>query len=87
MTEQEQRTQLRKTYQSFKEPKTRMQVARELGIDRGNICWLVDDLFESGNIAVVKVDRCPITNYKAQFLTTDSDLIKEQRQKEPTLFE
>lgn len=80
-------TQLQRTYHSFKErPKTRMQVSWETGINRANICWYVADLLKAKKIAVIKIDRCPVTKYKAQFLSTDIHLIKKKRQKQSTFF-
>jgi DNA-binding transcriptional regulator LsrR (DeoR family) len=88
MNNQKKRTQLQRTVQAFQEePKTRMQVAKEIGIDRANVCWYIHDLRMRNNIAVIKVDHCPITNHRAEFLSkTDSNLIEEKKEKEPTLF-
>ena len=79
-------SQLRKVFKAFQEkPKTRLQVAEECGILRGNVCYYVRDLKHMKRIAVIKTDRDPITKHKAEFLSTDRDLFPPELQRE--LFE
>ena len=79
-------TQLRKVYKAFKEkPKTRLQVAEECGILRGNICYYVRDLKRRKQIAVIRTGKDPITRHKSEFLSTDTDLFPPEMQRE--LFE
>jgi len=54
--------QLQQTQLSFYEkPKTMMMVAREIGVDRANICWFMRDLRTNGAVWKIRVGRCPIT--------------------------
>lgn len=49
---------------------TRMQIANCLGIERATICRRVAELRDEGRIWVVKKGLCPVTNRRAEFLTT-----------------
>ena len=61
-----------KTYQALlKEPKTMLQVAKQLNIERASICWYVKKLRDSNKIAVYRKGLCPISLNRAGFLTTD----------------
>lgn len=59
-------------------PKTMLEVSEETGIERAEVCWYVRDLRKSGRIAVVRYGLCPITHFKAGFLTTDPALFPKQ---------
>jgi|AntRauTorcE11897_2_1112592.scaffolds.fasta_scaffold00064_38 hypothetical protein len=74
-------TQLRRVFLAFKEkPKTRLQVANECNILRGNVCYFVRDLKRRKQIAVIKTGKDPITKHKAEFLSTDKDLFPPEMQ-------
>ena len=71
-----------RVFQSLKEaPKTRLQVALELGILRGNVCYFIRDFRKAGRVAVFKKGKDPITGHKAEYLTTDTALFPENNQK------
>ncbi len=64
----------------FPEPKTMMQVAREVGIDRANVCWYERDLRRAGAIWLVRIGRCPITHHpRVKFFTTNPKLIESAK--------
>ena len=80
-------TQEQRTFLSFKEyPKTMLQVSREIGIERANICRFVKMFRKRDHVAVVRQGLCPITKFKAGFLTTNPDLFPAVPV-QPTLFE
>lgn len=54
----------------YHEGKTMLQVARELGIERANVCRHVGGMKKAGTIYVVRTGQCPITRMKAQILST-----------------
>ena len=64
----------------FEKPKTMLQVSFETGIDRANICRYVAQWKKNNKIEVVKIGVCPITQCKAQFLTSNPELYPKQRQ-------
>jgi len=80
MDSKEKRSQKTRAFECFKTPKTRLQVAFELNILRGNVCYYVDDFRRLETIAVVKKDRDPLTGHKAEYLTTDTALFPEDNQ-------
>ena len=61
---------------------TRLQVARILGIERGSICRRVAELQEEGRLWVIRKGLDPITNTRAEFLTTNFDVAKKYIRKE-----
>lgn len=64
--------ELHRTYLAFQEkPKTMLQVAKQLNIERASICWYVKKLKESNKIAIHRKGICPISKHRAGFLTTD----------------
>ena len=64
-------------YLSLKEqPKTMLQVSKELGIYRANICRYVHNLRKANKVQGHHVGICPISKFRAGFLTTDSRLFK-----------
>lgn len=77
-------SQLKRTHDAFKTPKTMLEVAHETGIERANICRYVRTMRMRCVIFVYKVGKCPITKHKACFLTTDKSLIQCYQQ---SLFE
>ena len=75
--------QLKRTFQAFREePKTMLQVEVETGIMRPNICRFVAYLRKRNKIATHTKGTCPISNHRAQFLTTDPALIPQPGQAE-----
>ena len=77
--------QTKRTFEAFREePKTMLQVAKETGILRGNICRYVDAFRKHGKIVEVKQDKCPISKHKASFYSTDPKYFQEETQ--PELF-
>lgn len=76
MQSREYKTQFKKVYEAFKDkPKTRLEVALETNILRGNVCYFVRDLQKLKQIAVIRKGKCPITKHKAEFLSTDEKLL------------
>lgn len=75
--------QTEKTFEAFREePKTMLQVAKETGILRGNICRYVDHFRKQGEITKVREGKCPISKHKATFYSTDPAYFKPQTQSE-----
>ncbi|MDR3226152.1 MAG: hypothetical protein LBT56_00575 [Prevotellaceae bacterium] len=57
--------QLEKTKSAFfQKPCTMMEVAKNTGIERANICRYVSKLRKCDNIWLVNIGRCPITGHK-----------------------
>lgn len=84
MDNKEYKTQFKKVFEAFKEkPKTRLQVAVETNILRGNVCYFVRDLRQRKQITVVKKGKCPISKHRAEFLSTDEKLLPKP---DPELF-
>ena len=79
MNDQTYQSQLRRTRKAFADkPKTRLQVAIETGILRGNICYYVRDLKEANQLRVTRKGTCPISNHTAEFLSTDPNLFPSE---------
>ena len=56
-------------------------VSEAIGVPQKNNCRNKDRLQKAGLLWVVKIDYCPITGHKAQYLTTDpSKAPKQPRQ-------
>lgn len=55
-------------------PASRFMCAVTTGIPIQNVCRLAGMLFEAGDIAVIKYDRCAITGQTVQFLSCDRSL-------------
>ena len=63
----------------FSEPKTMMMAAKEINVDRSNICWYIRDLRKINAVWIVKVDKCPITGYPhVGFYSTDPKYAAKQ---------
>ena len=45
----------------FAQPQTMMQIARQIGIDRANVCWYVRELRKACAIWLIRKGKCPIT--------------------------
>jgi hypothetical protein len=59
----------------FSSPATMMQVARQIGCDRANVCWYVRELRKAGAIWLVRKGRCPVTGWPyVGYWTTDPRL-------------
>lgn len=72
-----------RVYQSLRQyPKTRLQVALELNILRGNVCYFIREFRKADRVSVYRVGRDPITGHKAEFLTTDPSLFPVSNQLE-----
>lgn len=83
MANLENKDQLQKTFEVFKEqPLTMLQASRILNIERANICRYVSKLRKHHKIAVVKKIACPITRHPAGQLTTNPDLFPKPQQLE-----
>ena len=60
---------------------TMKEVAVNLSIDRGNVCWAVGEFRDSNRIKLVKKGMCSITKDKnVGFYTADPDLFPEDNQ-------
>ncbi len=81
MDSKERRSQKIRVFECLKEaPKTRLQVALELNILRGNVCYFIRDFRKTERVAVFKKGNDPITGHKAEYLTTDTALFPEDNQ-------
>ena len=73
--------QLKRTELYFRDfTATRYMAAVDTGISIQNICRYVDVLRDSNKIAVVKIDYCQISGFKAEFLTTNPELFPADNQ-------
>lgn len=62
-------------------PMTRYEIAKELGIERANICRYVGQMLKDGIMQVHHVGVCPISHYpNVQFLTSNPALFPKERQ-------
>ena len=57
-------------------PKTMLQVSKELGIYRANICRYVDNFRKANKVQVHHIGICPISKFRSGFLTTDKTLFR-----------
>lgn len=64
---------------------SRLTCSEFIGIRISNICWLVDMLFDSEDIQVVRKDYCSVTGELVQFLSCDPEQWPEQHTKQLTL--
>lgn len=72
-------SQLRQVNDAFKmRPMTMLECSRITGIERAGVCWYVRDLREGDRIRMHHYGLCPITKFRAGFLTTDQALFPEQ---------
>lgn len=63
--------QKRRVFKAFAErPKTMLEVARETGIERANICRYIAEFREADTVEVAFKNLCPITNHRANFYQT-----------------
>lgn len=58
------------------QPKTMLQVSKELGIYRANICRYVHNFRKANKVQVHHIGICPISKFRAGFLTTDKTLFR-----------
>lgn len=78
--------QTQAVYASFWErPKTMLEVSRETGILRANICRYVGKMRDHDQVAVARQGLCPISHHRAGFLTTNPALFPA-RPVQQTLF-
>lgn len=81
-------SQYKTVYQSFMDyPQTRLQVAIRTGILESNICRYVADMRDKNLIQVIKKGYCPLTHFKAEFLSTDKALFAKPDVQQLTLFD
>lgn len=64
----------------WKEPKTMLMVASELGIYRANVCRYVGKLRERNCIVEVKKGKCKVSGDWAEYLTTNPLLFPKANQ-------
>lgn len=65
-------TQEKKVFAAlYSRPQTRLMVSKTTGVPLQNICRYIHNFRKSHTVYVVKVDRCPISEMKAEFLSTD----------------
>lgn len=68
-------SQSKKAFDAFHEqPKTMLMVSVETGIRRANLCRSVAKWRKRGCVEVVKKGICKISNYPANYLSTNQDL-------------
>jgi hypothetical protein len=73
--------QIKRVHASFWErPKTMLEVAKELGIERANICWFCKSFREGGNLYPVKMKVCSISKHWATALSTNPEYKPEDNQ-------
>ena len=74
-------SELQRVYESFfEQPKSRLQVAFDVGTFQGNICWHVRELRKCNKIAIAKKAHCKITGRLVEYLTTNPELFSKDRQ-------
>lgn len=65
-------SQQQRAFAAFqKRPQTRLEVSNATGVPLQNLCRYVKTFRDSHTIYVVKIDRCPISGMRAEFLSTD----------------
>jgi hypothetical protein len=65
-------TQQQKVFASlYKRPQTRLMVSRSTGVPIQNICRYVSTFRKNHTVFVVKIDACPISGMKAEYLSTN----------------
>lgn len=75
------RTQLQTIFHFLRnEVATASQVAAATGVPHKNICRYKRDLEKAGRLAEVKKGLCPITKFKAWFITCDESLFPSRNQ-------
>lgn len=55
----------------FQRPQTRLMVSNNTNTPLQNVCRYVADFRKDRAVYVVKVDRCPISEMKAEFISTN----------------
>lgn len=67
-------TQYQKTVAAFRSsPKTMLMVAKEIGIERANICRYIGTMKKAGIVWLVSKQLCKISKNKAGYYTTDPE--------------
>ena len=63
----------------FSTPRTMMEVARMVGIDRANVCWYVRNLRKANGIYLIRKGDCPETHWPGVgFYSTDPKYAAKQ---------
>jgi len=70
----------------FDKPRTMMAVAKQVGIDRANVCWYVRDLRKHDAIWLVRKGTCPITKWDDVGYYSTNPKYAENLPKQLTLF-
>jgi len=70
----------------FSEPKTMMQAAKQVGIDRANVCWYVRDLRKEAAIWLIRKGICPITRADSVGFYSTNPKYAENLPKQLSLF-
>jgi len=70
----------------FAEPKTMMQIDRQTGIRRENVCRYVRTMKQANAIWIVRIGRCPITRHSHVKFWTTNPKFAESLPKQLTLF-
>ena len=61
----------------FVKPSTMMEVARQIGCDRANVCWYLRDLRKAGRVWITRIGMCPVTRHRrVQFWTTNPKYVE-----------
>lgn len=56
-------------------PKTMLQVSRDTGIERSNICWFIRKERLAGRIYPMYKGYCPVSGYRAVFYTNSQQVL------------
>lgn len=65
-------SQEKKTFAAlYRSPQTRLMVSKSTGVPLQNVCRYIHNFRKNHAVYVVKVDRCPISEMKAEFISTD----------------
>lgn len=59
----------------YNKPATRLQVSSAEQVPLQNVCRYIHDFREARCVHVVKIDRDPLSKMKAEYLTTNPELI------------
>lgn len=71
-----------RVYEALKiEPMTMLEVANYTNVRRANICWYIDEMKESGLVAMTGLRKCTISGYPyVGEYTSNPDLFPEDNQ-------
>ena len=70
----------------YAKPSTMMEVARQVGCDRANVCWYLRDLRRAGRVWLIRKGTCPITRWDGVGFWSTNEKYAEGQPKQLELF-